>query len=138
MSILTILAGAMEPVTKLISEFIEDPDKANQLRTTLAAAQLDLQGKMIEQESELNKARGAIIVAEAQSTSWITANWRPVTMLTFVGLVVAKWLGFTMEGVDPALELELMSLIKIGLGGYVVGRSAEKVLPNIAEIFARK
>jgi hypothetical protein len=48
-------------------------------------------------------------------------------MLTFVGLVVAKWLGFTDAGVTEAVEMELMQLIQIGLGGYIVGRSGEKI-----------
>lgn len=47
-------------------------------------------------------------------------------MLTFVALVVAKWLGFTDGGVTEAVELELMRLIQMGLGGYVIGRSVEK------------
>jgi len=137
-SIVSVVAGIFKPVAKLVSEFIEDKDQANEFRTQLALAQNDLQGKLIAQQSALNAARANVIIAEAQSNSWITRNWRPVTMLTFVGLVVGKWFGLTIEGVDPALELELMSLIKIGLGGYVAGRTVEKVLPNIAEIFARK
>jgi hypothetical protein len=53
-------------------------------------------------------------------------------MMTFVGLVVAKWLGFTAPGVSEAIELELMTLIQIGLGGYVGGRTIEKIAPAIA------
>ena len=34
--------------------------------------------------------------------------------------------------VPEAVEVELMSLIKIGLGGYVAGRSIEKVTETAA------
>ena len=81
-----------------------------------------------QQKGELQKIEASmqVIVAEAQGEGWLQRNWRPLTMMTFVGLVVAKWLGFT-QGVSEAIEMELMQLIQIGLGGYVVGRSAEKV-----------
>ncbi len=138
MSIASIVAGIIKPVSDLISEFIPDADKANEMRTQLAMAQGSLQGKLIEQQSALDTARSAIIIAEAKSGSWLTANWRPLTMVVFVGILVAKWFGFTADDIDPALELELMSLIKIGLGGYVGGRTVEKVLPSVASIFAKK
>ena len=67
-----------------------------------------------------------VVLAEAQGHSWLQRNWRPVTMLTFVALVAAKWLGFTAPGVTEAVEMELMRLIQLGLGGYIVGRSVEK------------
>ena len=65
-------------------------------------------------------------MAEAGGKSWIQRSWRPVTMLTFVGIVLMRWFGLTVA-VPEAVEVELMSLIKIGLGGYVAGRSIEKV-----------
>jgi hypothetical protein len=40
-----------------------------------------------------------------------------------------------MEWVTPNLDeaevLKLWDIVEIGLGGYVIGRSAEKVLPGI-------
>jgi len=37
-------------------------------------------------------------------------------------------------GARPAIEaLKLWDIVDIGLGGYVIGRSAEKVLPGIVE-----
>jgi hypothetical protein len=47
-------------------------------------------------------------------------------MLTFLGLIVAKWLGWTAPGITEALELKVFDIIEIGLGGYVIGRSLEK------------
>ena len=48
-------------------------------------------------------------------------------MLTFVGLIVAHWLGFTPDNLPSEQVMALLDIVKIGLGGYVVGRSAEKV-----------
>lgn len=103
-----------------IDKAVPDKDLATKLKHDMHQSLLP----MMQQEL---KTQGDIIVAEAQSESWIARSWRPITMLTFVGLVVAKWFGLTIEGIDNEMELALMELIKIGLGGYVVGRSAEKV-----------
>lgn len=53
-------------------------------------------------------------------------------MLTFVALIVARWLGFTVEGIDRELEMSLMDIIQLGLGGYIVGRSGEKIARYVA------
>jgi len=68
-----------------------------------------------------------IIVAEAQSGSWLAQNWRPITMLTFVALIVAHWLGFTPQNMPEAQVMALLEIVKVGLGGYVLGRSGEKI-----------
>jgi len=53
-------------------------------------------------------------------------------MLTFGGLIVARWLGFSAPGISEAEILKLWSIVELGLGGYVIGRSAEKIIPSIA------
>jgi hypothetical protein len=85
-----------------------------------------LEDKLLGLQSEVVNAQKSIIVAEAQGGSWLQRNWRPVVMVTFAGLVVAHWLGFTAENLTEAEVLSLLGIVKIGLGGYVVGRSAEK------------
>lgn len=72
--------------------------------------------------------RAGIITAEAQGESFIQRNWRPITMLWFTGLIGAHWMGFTPENLPPEQVEGLLEIVKIGLGGYVVGRSAEKVM----------
>ncbi len=52
-------------------------------------------------------------------------------MLTFVGLIVARWLGFAAPNLSEAEALKLWGIIEIGLGGYVVGRLAEKIIPSL-------
>lgn len=97
------------------------PDPKAKAAAKLKLIELQQSGEMQEIE-----AAAKIISAEAKGESWLQRNWRPTTMLTFVGLVVAKWLGFTAPGVTEEIELELMKLIQMGLGGYVLGRSVEK------------
>ena len=44
-------------------------------------------------------------------------------MLTFLVLVVAD----SLQGLPSSLASEAWTMLQIGLGGYVVGRSGEKV-----------
>lgn len=82
-------------------------------------------------------AQAGIITKEAASQHWLAANWRPLTMLTFVGLIVARMFGYTAEGISEAEYIELWSLVKIGLGGYVAGRTVEKIAPDITKLLKR-
>ena len=54
-------------------------------------------------------------------------------MLTFVALIVARWLGWSAPGLAEAEALKLWDIVEIGLGGYVIGRSAEKILPALVD-----
>ena len=137
--ILEFVKGLFQPAKELISEVIVDKDKANELKAALYGIEAQVAGKVIEYENKLLEVQSASIVSEAQGESWMQRNWRPITMLTFTALVVAKWLGFTVDtGITEAVEIELMNLIQIGLGGYVVGRSAEKIVPQVAQIIKSK
>lgn len=107
------------------------PDPADEIKRKEVENQILTQ--IMAASSAIEQAAAAIIQAEAASRHWLAANWRPLTMLTFVGLIVARWLGWTAPNMSEAEYLSIYELIKIGLGGYVVGRSAEKVLPMIVQ-----
>lgn len=104
---------------KVIDKALPDKTEANRLK-----AQVDSQ--LISMNLEELKAATQVITAEAGGESWLQRNWRPLTMLTFVGLIVLHWLGWTAPNLNQEQTLALLEIVKIGLGGYVVGRSAEK------------
>lgn len=109
-----------------LDRFIPDKTQAAQAKATL--------DQLREQEGAQEFLAGADIVkAEAQSSTWLTAAWRPITMLVFVSLIVARVFGLTSEHVSEAEYAELWRLVELGLGGYVIGRSAEKVVPAIVQ-----
>lgn len=82
-------------------------------------------------------AQSDIVKTEAASTHWLAANWRPLTMLVFVALIVARWFGWAAPGLQEAEYLKLWSIVEFGLGGYVVGRSVEKIAGPIADAIKR-
>ena len=102
---------------------------ANQ-KAQIAAA---IMQEAMAQGAALDMAAADIIKAEATSGGFLTRSWRPIVMLVFTSLIVARWFGWSAPGLSEAEALELWAIIKIGLGGYVIGRSAEKVAPSIAD-----
>lgn len=118
-----LVTALLPTLAKVIDKAIPDKDLAKKIET-------EVQKELITNSHSEFQAAAKIVLAEAQG-SWIKGNWRPLTMLTFVGLICAHWLGFTPENLTEAEVLELMQLVQIGLGGYVVGRSAEKISENI-------
>jgi len=130
----SFLTGLVTPVTDLIGKFVEDKDKANELRGQMFALQTQMAEKLMDYEKQLLESKSSIIIAEAQGNSWMQRSWRPITMLTFLALVVADSFGW----LPNPLAKEAWTLLQIGLGGYVTGRSLEKLAPKVTEVMKRK
>jgi hypothetical protein len=87
----------------------------------------ELGGTLLQLYSALTAAQSSIVQAEANGQSWLQRNWRPIVMLFFAFIIGMIFFGKTPPGVTEAIQLELMGILKIGLGGYVVAQSAEVV-----------
>ena len=131
------LGEVMDPITavlgiggKLIDRLWPDPEQRAQAQ--LALMELAQKGELTELIE-----RASIVKAEAQSDHWLAATWRPVLMLTFGALIVARWFGWAAPNLTEAEYLKLWSIVELGLGGYVIGRSAEKIVPSIATALKR-
>jgi len=106
-------------VLDIVDDVVEDKDAANNLK-------FQIQKQLIETKSSELEAQAKIVLAEAQG-SWLQRNWRPLLMVTFAGLVVAHWFGFTAPDIPESVQNSLLNIVIVGVGGYVMGRSAEKV-----------
>lgn len=84
----------------------------------------------------LVEAQMSVIKSEYEHGSWLSRSWRPLTMLAFVTIVLyAKFLGPMFDLRVVPLDPELWTLIKVGLGGYIGLRSAEKVTNTLVPSF---
>lgn len=116
----TLIGPVVSGLFTIIDKAVEDKDAAARIKARLQEQVLTGQMKEIE-------AAAQIIVAEAKGESWLQRNWRPMLMCLF-GVIVANnyiihpWLGVPMLPLPP----DMWELLKIGVGGYVVGRSVEK------------
>lgn len=114
----------------------EDKDKAQEIER-------ELQMQLMMNSANVEKAAADIILAEAKSESWIASSWRPILMLVITAIVAWNFLlaplielGVTLATGDQIplqidLPGELWTLLTVGVGGYTVGRSAEKVANNL-------
>lgn len=128
--IITAVVGALAGAAPGIAKHFF-PDPADELKRQELAQRLPL--AILEHSSAIESAAASIIKAEAESGSWLTRSWRPITMLTFVTLIVARWMGFAAPDLTEAEYLKLWDIVQLGLGGYVVGRTAEKLIPGVVE-----
>ena len=125
----TIL-GILGKIAGTVAERIF-PDPEHELKRL--ELQQALQAAVLERTSEIENAAAEVVKTEAQGQSWLQRTWRPITMLVFVALIVARWLGWSAPNLGEAEALKLWDIVEIGLGGYVIGRSAEKILPGLLE-----
>lgn len=131
-SIADVIAGIFRPVADVIEHVLPSGDAKVQLQEKILESQITAAQSLMDYQQQLMTSQASIIEAEAKSESWIARNWRPILMLTFAGLIVARWLGYMAPNLPESEVVELWSIIKIGIGGYVVGRSVEKTAPSIA------
>ena len=128
-SAIPIVGKVLEGIIGLVDQAVEDKDKANELKAQLEEV---FKNADLTKFTEQIRAQKDIIVAEAQSESWLARNWRPGLMSLF-GIIILNnyilnpWLS-AMFGINIVMEIppEMWDLLKLGVGGYVIGRSAEK------------
>jgi len=84
-----------------------------------------------EKELELRKMQTEVIVTEAKG-NWLQRSWRPILMLGFGFIVMYNKFFAPAFGLPNAeLENEFWNLLQLGVGGYVIGRSAEKIAKDV-------
>lgn len=115
------ISSALDLGGKLIDKFMPDAGQAEKDKVQLILTTFSAQAAIVQAE-----------VASGGLAAW----WRPITMLVFVGLIVARWFGWAAPNLAPDEYIELWSIVKVGLGGYVISRSAEKITPSIASAVA--
>tara|TARA_B100000768_G_scaffold153808_1_gene150187 strand:+ start:407 stop:802 length:396 start_codon:yes stop_codon:yes gene_type:complete len=88
---------------------------------------------LVQKELELQKMQTEIIVTEAKG-NWLQRSWRPILMLAFGFIVIyVKFLAPVFGLTIPELENEFWNLLQIGIGGYVIGRTGEKMMNSYVE-----
>lgn len=93
-------------------------------------AEIALKQIFATKELELQKMQADIIIAEA-SGNWLQRSWRPILMLSFGFIVIyVKFIGPLFGLTIPPLEDEFWNLLQLGIGGYVIGRTGEKMMDS--------
>lgn len=119
----------VDSILSIVNKFIPDGDKRLEV-----AAELN---REVTKQMEL---QASIIKREQQSGSWLTRNWRPLFAVMCCAIVGVHWLLYDIVPylrtvldldfwvpLDPGLDPELWTTIRMCLGGYIGSRSLEKV-----------
>jgi hypothetical protein len=128
------LLGAIAPLAKILFSTIEKSVPDKDLQEKLKA---QLQTQLLQSHSEELTAASRVIEAEAKA-GWFSASWRPLLMYVLIFILVWNYiLGpvikfFFHAAITIDLPGDVWTLLQIGLGGYVVGRSAESVARTMA------
>ena len=122
-------SGAVEKVTNAVGGVVDNlstsDDEKSKAKNELTNIVLDSLVSIVEAQKE--------VLIQEMKGNWLQKSWRPLLMLTFGFILVSKWFGLTDTGIDQELEIKLMDIVQIGLGGYVIGRSAEKIATEVTK-----
>lgn len=126
----TLLGQLRGPIAAVLERLIPDADLRARMEGEIAAA-------LAGEAEALVKAQEGVILAEVAG-GWMTRNWRPALMFFIIFLLFVHGLALPLAGLwaghaiafHPAwaeIPDPLWQLLQIGLGGYIGGRSLEKI-----------
>ena len=81
-------------------------------------------------------ARRDVLIAELRGESWLQRNWRPLVAIIFAAVIVfyglilpiaVDWFGAPPVRIGDTLLGWIMTSVNIAIGGYIGGRTVEKV-----------
>jgi len=116
------------------------PEQKAKLEEGEQAFKQALTNSLIDYSKTILKQQASIVRAEAQGDSWLQRSWRPITMLCFVFIIANNYIIypylslFGIKSMMLTLPPQMWELLKIGLGGYVIGRSVEKSVKEYAKV----
>jgi hypothetical protein len=127
-----IIDSAIALLKDALDRFI--PDKTQAAQAKAALDQLNASN-----EAQQYLAAADIVKTEAASESWLTRSWRPITMIWLLVLISCHLFGLTDVAHVSEVQYDFMwKLLEIGIGGYTISRSVEKVAPSIANAIQGK
>jgi len=131
MGIFDFIGELISPVTNLIGKIVTKDEDRAKVEAEIDKIKNELSVKMMEYETKIMELRSNILVAESQSQSWITRSWRPITMLTFLAIIVYQGIFvsiFNLPQVNyESIPAQMWTLLTVGIGGYIAGRSVENI-----------
>lgn len=139
-AIVSGLSGLFNSIFGGIDSISTSDEERLEWKTKMMALQRDILSAVFELEKIYVKAQSTVLTAELQHGNWLTRSWRPLTMLVFVGFVVWFGIGTAYSIAVPSVPFmdQMMGLVKLGLGGYIVGRSGEKIAVNVVAALKKK
>ena len=132
LNILGFISEILKPVSKIVDDVTTSKEEKLQLKNGLETIKNAFLVKTLDYEAKLTEAKAEIIKSETVG-SWLQRSWRPLIMLAFGLIVIYEYFISSIFNLPKSdLPEAFWQLLNIGIGGYVVGRSAEKIAPNFS------
>ena len=128
------MLGAVAPLAKILFNTIDKAVPDKDLQEKLKS---QLQTQLLQSNTAELQAAAKIVEAEAKA-GWFAASWRPLLMYVLIFILVWNYvlgpviLFFFKASITIQLPGDVWTLLQIGLGGYVVGRSGESIARTLA------
>jgi len=124
--------GVGEAIGKIVDK-IPDADDRKRMELSLQELIASVQIKVLDMERQLLDAKTQLINTEMQGSK-LQRNWRPILMLCFGFIIMYNyWFAPTFSTPTTDLPEDFWMLLKISVGGYVIGRSGEKIVPELTK-----
>ncbi len=119
---MNILDKLLTTIGDVINKLACSKDEKNKLKSELTSI-------ILNHYNQLANLQKDILISEI-SGNCLQRSWRPIVMLAFAAVVI---LGVFID--IPLLNNNspFWELLQLGMGGYVIGRSAEKISSNIID-----
>jgi hypothetical protein len=132
------ITGLLGPVRDTVDDLHTSGEEKLAHQRALLDLEAALTTKALDYEARLTEAKSRVVLAESAGESWLQRNWRPLLMLIIAAIVannylLAPYLSAMFDaGLELALPDRLWDLMTLGVGGYIAGRSIEKVTAEVA------
>ena len=129
MSNIKIVKEVVEGVLSGASDIIEalpSNEKKQSAKNQLAGLTYNALNTALDSQEEVLKAE--------LGGNWLQKSWRPLIMLGFGFIVMySKFIAPAFGLPNTELNGEFWELLNLGIGGYVIGRSVEKVSDTVTK-----
>ena len=135
-SLLGVVGKVVDPVKEIIGEFHMSPEDKVKAEKAIEQMKNEMTTKFLDVHMKEMQSQKEIILAEARG-GFLQRNWRPILMLSIVAIVVNNYIVypylamFTEKAIVLELPEKLWNLMLVGVGGYIAGRSGEKITDTI-------
>lgn len=141
--LLNIFGTPLADLVKAVGGIIDNLNTSGEEKLTaqrqLVELERNFQLEMAKLDGEWAKTQAEVITSESKSESWLARNWRPILMLVFTYIIAHNYVIAPLFHVQSVpIPPDMWELIRIGMGGYIVGRTAEKIAPAVTEIITSK
>ena len=113
----------MKPVVDFVRSIGEVVDKLTLPSRQKKQLESELSQMIYTLEDRIASEQAVVLREEARG-NWLQRSWRPLVMLTFAFIIL---IGIFTDLPLLADTSRFWDLLEIGLGGYLIGRSGEKI-----------